>query len=105
MFTFNKRFIHLSKSPHYHKEFYSELLVPSFGPCTTETWVRGHHCEDTETCKMATTMKWRNYVYTTDHSKLAWSSKWIMVGDLNRMTTQIVRGGGGMIVKNVSLPK
>ena len=104
MFTFNKRFTHISKSPRNHKEFYSELLVPAFGACTTETWVRGHECEDTDTCKMAIEMKWNHYTYTRDHSKLAWSSRWVMVGDLNRMTSQVKRGGGGMIVKNVKLP-
>ena len=36
----------------------------------------------------------------SDHSKLAW----VMVGDLNRMTSQVKRGGGGLIVKNVRLP-
>ncbi len=97
---------HVAKSPNYHKELYTEIFIPQFGGnCLTETWIRGHEFVNTEACKMAEKIEWRynglEYTYTHDHSKYCYSDKgWVMVGDMNRMTSQIKRGGGGVVVLN-----
>ena len=43
-----------------------------------------------------------HYTETHDHSKIALSidpdNPWIFVGDLNRMTSQLTRGGGGFVI-------
>lgn len=98
---------HVAKSPHCHKELYTEIVIPQFGGhCLTETWVRGHECVDTENCKMAEKIVFEtfgiDYTYTHDHSKYCYSDKgWVMVGDMNRMTSQIKRGGGGVVIRDV----
>jgi len=99
---------HVAKSPEYHVDLYEHIVQPQFGGhLITETWVRGHECPDTSTCTMAKEIVWSNgvsYTYTHDHSKYCYSdNEWIMVGDLNRMTTQFKRGGGGVVVKNATL--
>jgi len=101
---------HVAKSPCYHADIYEDLILPQFGGCLyTETWVRGHACEDTEQCKMIHTIQWKNgvkYTYMRDHSKYGYSDKgWMVVGDMNRMTTQHVRGGGGMVIRDNTLMK
>ena len=105
IYKINKNIDHVSKSPNYHKDLYEDIVIPNFiGPCYTETWVRGHHCIDNEQCKMINKIKWNNdleYTFTHDHSKYCYSDQgWVMVGDLNRMTTQSKRGGGGIIIKD-----
>lgn len=96
---------HVSKSPKYHKDLYTDIVIPQFGGnCYTETWVRGHHCDECESCKMISKIVWPNdisYTYRQDHSKYCYSDKgWTMVGDMNRMTSQFKRGGGGVIIHN-----
>jgi hypothetical protein len=58
---------------------------------------------------MVHTIEWKNgvkYTYSKDHSKYGYSDKgWMVIGDLNRMTTQHVRGGGGMILRENNLMK
>jgi deoxyribonuclease-2 len=101
----NQTLTHVAKSPDYHKDLYTDIVIPSFGGnCQTETWVRGHHCTDTDNCKMVSNIVWPNsvsYTYTHDHSKYCCSDNdWVLVGDMNRMTSQYHRGGGGVIIKN-----
>ena len=101
---------HVAKSSHYHKDLYEDILIPAFGgPCYTETWVRGHHCIDSTQCKMINKIILDNisYTFTHDHSKYCYSidNGWVMIGDLNRMTTQYKRGGGGIIIYNDNLCK
>ena len=49
-------------------------------------------------------IKWNNdiiYSYTHDHSKFCYSDNgWVMISDINRMTTQFKRGGGGIIIQD-----
>jgi deoxyribonuclease-2 len=105
---------HISKTPHYHKDFYDDIIRLEFGGnIQTETWVRGNHCIDSENCKMIQSINWHNdnsglhntkYDYKNDHSKFCISdNKWVLIGDLNRMTTQLKRGGGGILFKNIDI--
>jgi len=108
IYKINEHMHHVSKSPKYEKEFYSEMLLPVFGgPIYTETWIRGHQCVDTKDCKMIASIHWKDgklYSYTKDHSKFCISEKeWVMIGDLNRMTSQIHRGGGGLVIQDPRL--
>ena len=108
IYKINKDLSHISKSPRYHKDFYQDILIPNFnGPCYTETWIRGHECLDTNDCKMIKKIKWSEdleYTFTNDHSKYCYSDQeWVMIGDLNRMTTQSKRGGGGIIIMNKNI--
>lgn len=106
----NEKIYHVTKSHIYNKDLYEDILIPNFGgPCYTETWVRGHHCTENEQCKMINKISWNNgieYIHTQDHSKYCYSDKnWVMVGDLNRMTSQFKRGGGGIIIKDNNITK
>lgn len=100
---------HVAKSPKYHVDLYEEVLIPSFGgQCCTETWVRGHDYLDTDRCKMIHSISFPDnaYTYTQDHSKYCYSDNgWIMIGDLNRMTSQEKRGGGGVVIHNNTTTK
>jgi deoxyribonuclease-2 len=109
-YSITPQICHVAKSPLLHQDIYTDLILPRFGGCLyTETWIRGHACDDTEHCKMVHTIEWKNgvtYTYTKDHSKYGYSDKgWMVVGDMNRMTTQHVRGGGGMILRENILMK
>jgi len=106
----SKNIHHVAKSPHYEKDFYTDIIIPKFGGnCYTETWVRGHHCEESESCKMIAKIQWENgieYNYKQDHGKFCLSEKgWVMIGDLNRMTSQFKRGGGGVIIEDKNICK
>ena len=98
---------HVAKSPDYHKDFYESIIIPNYGGhCYAETWIRGHEYYTTDVCKMVKAIYWTSdisYTYTHDHSKYCYSDKgWIMIGDLNRMTSQEKRGGGGLVIHDVS---
>jgi hypothetical protein len=43
------------------------------------------------------------YKSTNDHSKYACNHEYVIIGDLNRMTTQFDRGGGGILIKDMIL--
>jgi hypothetical protein len=43
------------------------------------------------------------YKHTQDHSKYACNDEYVIIGDLNRMTTQFERGGGGILIKDKKL--
>ena len=105
IYKISEKLHHVAKSPHYHKDLYEDIVLPKFGGCCyTETWVRGHQCCDTDQCKMIQKIKWNNdiiYSYTHDHSKFCYSDNgWVMISDINRMTTQFKRGGGGIIIQD-----
>jgi len=105
IYEINNTLFHVAKSPSCDKDLYENILIHRFGGvCHTETWVRGHHCEDNDKCKMISKIDWGNgesYDYKRDHSKYCFSDNgWVMVGDLNRMTTQFKRGGGGLVIHN-----
>ena len=105
LYKISRTLHHVAKSPENHKEFYEDVLIPEFGGhCYTETWVRGHACIETKDCTMAKKITWNDttdYTYTHDHSKYCYSDNgWVMIGDLNRMTSQCKRGGGGIVIRD-----
>jgi deoxyribonuclease-2 len=98
---------HVAKSPSYEIDIYSDFIAGKY-PTTwyVETWIRGHHIEKSKTIKDVTNLKYdENHTYTEqqDHSKWATTndkSGLFWVGDLNRMTSQFTRGGGGFLCMN-----
>jgi len=110
IYKINDELHHIAKSPYYHQDLYEDIVIPEFkGNCLTETWIRGHHCSESEQCKMVPKIKWQNgisYSFTRDHSKYCVSDcGWVMIGDMNRMTSQFKRGGGGLVIQNENIVK
>ena len=102
--------VHIAKSPSFHIDIYSECIAERYrSHWSVETWIRGHHI--TKQCNMITDVKYIeyeniNYKESQDHSKWAVSSDdYYWIGDLNRMTSQYSRGGGGFLCtdKNIAL--
>jgi hypothetical protein len=106
---------HIAKSPREHIDIYSEYIQPNYGGSwNCETWIRGHHIEQssneshTNTCvtdnKMVTINGSLHYTSTHDHSKYACNdNEYVFIGDLNRMTSQYHRGGGGVVIQDAKL--
>ncbi len=110
--SFTDKIHHVAKSKHFNADLYENCLVNRFGgSCFTETWIRGHKIEEGKGDKVSNIkkIKWpngNNYTYTHDHSKYAISdSDWICISDINRMTSQYKRGGGGIVIQDQKLQK
>jgi hypothetical protein len=97
---------HISKSPDFQIDVYSEYLTRVAPSWNVETWRRGnmYPTEENSTKKKIWDVQectWNNQPFscTRDHSKWAVSNnqKYFWFGDLNRMTTQQCRGGGGFL--------
>jgi len=111
--------IHVAKSPHNNIDIYSEYLAKEYPGCwQVETWIRGHHIESSSNLSLIslddtiidiTGIKFENVCWTEsqDHSKWAvcLTNSYYWIGDLNRMTSQYKRGGGGFICKNEDISK
>jgi len=107
----NKLTIHLAKNGKEQKDFYEDILLGHVSSgCIVESWMRPSMPE-TDKVKHIKTICFENGKYsmkeTTDHSKWAVSDSpqfpWILIGDLNRMTSQRQRGGGGILVYDEEL--
>lgn len=100
---------HVAKSPNYHVDIFSEIFPSMFhGKWRCETWRRGHHCSDSLDVVDNEQITFQDIVYSSshDHSKYACSDNGVVyIGDLNRMTTQYARGGGGVILHDPVLSK
>jgi len=103
-------FVHIAK-PHIVKiDIYADYLVKnSHEKWYVQTWKRGHHI-NTINMKIndITQMKFEDTKWSSsqDHSKWGVStSEYYWVGDLNRMTSQYNRGGGGFICRNPDIVK
>ena len=72
-----------------------------------ETWIRGKRIPETNKVSHVAFVKNGNSSYkeSQDHSKWAVSktTDYIFIGDLNRMTSQFTRGGGGFLIKDPNL--
>ncbi|KAE9553864.1 hypothetical protein FO519_002905 [Halicephalobus sp. NKZ332] len=99
-------FTSFAKSADFNQDLYASLVAPSLqAPLNVETWRRGSavplNCTakypvlDAQEMKVGSTAEFK---YTHDHSKIAVSSSttkpYVCVGDINRMKSQFVRGGG-----------
>ncbi|VDL63974.1 unnamed protein product [Nippostrongylus brasiliensis] len=99
-------FLSFAKTNEFNNDLYDGLVAPTLkADLIAETWRRGsevplscsqtYHTNDALTVKVGTTTEFK---YTKDHSKMAVSTDatkpWVCIGDINRMTSQYVRGGG-----------
>ena len=111
---------HIAKSPHCHIDIYSDYLAKEYNHIwKVETWIRGHHILeepmfDDISLNLShkiidiTSLQFENISWSEkqDHSKWATTAPlgshyWI--GDLNRMTSQYKRGGGGFICMDLKI--
>uniref|UniRef100_A0A6C0E0P0 Uncharacterized protein n=1 Tax=viral metagenome TaxID=1070528 RepID=A0A6C0E0P0_9ZZZZ len=105
-YKINDKIFHISKSNVNHIDIYKYITSQFGGSCNAETWIRGKHYEKTDDINDLTEINKKDAIYhyteTHDHSKIALSidpdNPWIFVGDLNRMTSQLTRGGGGFVI-------
>ena len=95
---------HIAKPPSCHVDIYSEYLAEHYkSNWYVETWIRGHAIEKEHPLVhdiKSITYHEHTFKESQDHSKWAVSDEYYFVGDLNRMTSQFTRGGGGMICKD-----
>uniref|UniRef100_A0A0N4ZCJ6 Deoxyribonuclease-2 n=1 Tax=Parastrongyloides trichosuri TaxID=131310 RepID=A0A0N4ZCJ6_PARTI len=105
-------FTSFAKSADFNQDLYDKLVAPNLkAGLAVETWRRGdlipldcsttYKVADVETLQVSSTPVFK---YTKDHSKVAISedisNPYICIGDINRMTSQYVRGGGTTCFKN-----
>ncbi|CAJ0915898.1 unnamed protein product, partial [Mesorhabditis belari] len=107
-----QQFKSFAKTADFNDDLYQKLLAPSLRtPFIVESWRRGSEvpltCGDPFPVNDALTIKVGEsleFKYTKDHSKLARSalktSPYVCIGDINRMTSQYVRGGGTTCISN-----
>ena len=100
--SFSEEITHIAKSPKNEIDIYSEYLKIYAKDWYVETWKRGHAINTVSTIKDVTRLSIFGVKYkeSQDHSKWATSEQYYWIGDLNRMTSQYKRGGGGFLVKN-----
>uniref|UniRef100_A0A6C0DAP1 Uncharacterized protein n=1 Tax=viral metagenome TaxID=1070528 RepID=A0A6C0DAP1_9ZZZZ len=102
----NNNIIHIAKSPNLEIDIYGDYIVKEYNyKWFVETWIRGHHINNHKVIDIKN-LKFDNIEYTEsqDHSKWAVSNnEYYFIGDLNRMTSQYKRGGGGFICKDIQI--
>jgi len=99
---------HIAKHSKWNQDLYENGIVSQFGgTCMTQTWSRpGQPASPhvSRVCAVTWTKSGDTYNCEKDHSKWAISlsetNPWVFVGDINAMTSQFHRGGGGIIVLN-----
>jgi len=111
--------VHIAKPPSHKHDIYKHIADYEEGEWMVETWKRGHEIkEDQEgvSCcwiqsgpqiREVKRLSWEDVDWkeSNDHSKWAVSESYVWIGDLNRMTSQFTRGGGGFLIKNPKLAK
>lgn len=104
---FTKTITHIAKARHWGQDLYEHLPRRFGGEWKCETWIRGHGCTDSHAVKDAHQIIWgsTSYKRTQDHSKYACSLNHVCIGDINRMTSQFHRGGGGVVVECAVMSK
>jgi hypothetical protein len=97
---------HIAKHNNWGKDLFEDGLVVDFpgSKWMSETWGRPLQAATVNVGRIKE-IHWDNCTYTEhqDHSKFAISDKKICavwIGDINAMTSQFHRGGGGLIIKN-----
>ena len=101
---------HITKPPALTQDIYKHLITYESGEWYVETWKRGLEVKDDEKkIKEVKKLSWKEgnveWKESNDHSKWAVSESYVWIGDLNRMTSQFTRGGGGFLIKNPKLAK
>jgi hypothetical protein len=98
-------YTHLCKPPALRVDVYRDLQATFTGTWYVQTWRRGHPVEyagihDVYSLRHGTT-QWTS---TQDHSKWGVSNTdLVWFGDLNRMSSQESRGGGGLVFRDRKL--
>jgi deoxyribonuclease-2 len=100
-----KNVSHIAKSPQHNIDIYSEYLAKTYPfQWKIQTWKRGlpilTECKSIHDVE---NMKWKDIEYKTsqDHSKYGVSDgKLVFVGDLNRMSSQLSKGGAIVMVSD-----
>lgn len=96
---------HVAKPSSFHKDIYQDYLMESYPyHWFVETWIRGDRF-DTLSIHLSevTSVAFHPHSFneSQDHSKWATTNNdYYWIGDLNRMTSQINRGGGGFVCRN-----
>jgi hypothetical protein len=95
---------HIAKPPSVKIDIYGHLAETHPRPWYVQSWKRGHPIaytgiHDIQTMRCDTT-EWSG---SQDHSKWAVSDDLVWIGDLNRMSSQENRGGGGVIIRDAEL--
>ncbi|PAV84301.1 hypothetical protein WR25_16876 [Diploscapter pachys] len=108
-------FTSFAKSKYFNADLYDSLVAPTLKTdLTVESWRRGglislqcsltYHANDALSIHVGNTPE---FSYTKDHSKMARSTDsskpYVCIGDINRMTSQYVRGGGTLCTNSSSL--
>lgn len=102
--------VHIAKPYNIHIDIYSDYIARN-SSCkwNVESWIRGHHINNKNDMIVdISTLQYDTIRYTShqDHSKWAVSNmNYYWVGDLNRMTSQYNRGGGGFICNDNDIAK
>lgn len=101
-----------AKTNEFNADLYDGLIAQTLKTSlVAETWRRGsevplacsekYHTYDAQDIKVGSTTK---FSYTKDHSKMARSQDqtkpFVCIGDINRMTSQFVRGGGSECISS-----
>ncbi|CAI2357597.1 unnamed protein product [Caenorhabditis sp. 36 PRJEB53466] len=110
-------FTSFAKSKEFNADLYDTLVAPTLKTdLVVESWRRGseipldckltYHANDALSIHVGSTTE---FSYTKDHSKMAHSADmtkpWVCIGDINRMTSQYVRGGGTTCISSTFLWK
>uniref|UniRef100_A0A8R1DG67 Uncharacterized protein n=2 Tax=Caenorhabditis japonica TaxID=281687 RepID=A0A8R1DG67_CAEJA len=108
-------FTSFAKSKEFNADLYDTLVAPTLKTdLVVESWRRGsaipldckltYHANDALSIHVGGTTA---FSYTKDHSKMAHSADvtkpWVCIGDINRMTSQYVRGGGTTCISSTFL--
>ena len=103
---------HVSKHRTWAQDLYADYLAPTLGPLIQETWTRPGLDPTTDVLN-AEELAWPvgdiKYNEKQDHSKYGMAQSddkpFTYIGDVNRMTSQKHRGGGGVIIQDAELCK
>jgi deoxyribonuclease-2 len=111
LFEFNDRIVHVSKSSRWKKDLYEDFMTGYINSSVMcQTWAKPA-ASSTSSVKNVKTIQWKDETYQTtqDHSKYAISMSkhkpWVFFGDINHMDSQRNRGGGGLLICDLSLWK
>jgi len=101
--------IHIAKPPSLEIDIYGDYIAKGEHIWKVETWQRGHNIKTTNKNIIdINKIKFEDITFSEsqDHSKWATSDdKFYFIGDLNRMTSQFKRGGGGFICNDHDIAK
>jgi len=105
--TLTPQLHHVAKHSKWAKDIFEDCIAQKYGgKCITETWSRPGQ-PATKNVSRANQIVWPcgvKYNKEQDHSKICLAAKpWVYVGDINAMTSQFHRGGGGFMISDESL--